>query len=114
MNGAYAPPLTAPTVFAGRQGATARSAAAPSYYQRGGISVTEDEAYKAAGHAPRRRAACGRWFLTLDARHEVKHGEPGEVRILWNLDDACRSDDDEPFRAFAICHGAVVSLYLFG
>ena len=50
--------------------------------------MTEDEAYKAAGHAPRRRAACGRWFLTLDARHEVKHGEPGEVRILRDLDDA--------------------------
>ena len=27
-------------------GATARSAAAPHYYQRGGISMTEDEAYK--------------------------------------------------------------------
>jgi DNA-directed RNA polymerase specialized sigma24 family protein len=30
----------------GNQGATAKSAAAPHYYQRGGISMTEDEAYK--------------------------------------------------------------------
>ena len=76
--------------------------------------MTEDEAYKAAGHAPRRCAVCGRWFLTLDARHEVKHGEPGEVRILRDFDDAGRRDDYESFRAFAICHEAVVSLYLFG
>ena len=47
MNGAYAPPLTAPPpLLVGNQGATARNAAAPHYYQRGGISMTEDEAYK--------------------------------------------------------------------
>jgi hypothetical protein len=33
-------------LLVGNQGATARSAAAPHYYQRGGISMTEDEAYK--------------------------------------------------------------------
>ena len=48
MNGAYAPPLTAPPAFAGRQsrGDSKEGAAAPNYYQRGGISMTEDEAYK--------------------------------------------------------------------
>ena len=36
----------------------------------------------AAGHAPRRCAVCGRWFLTLDARHTKYCGgfAPGDVR----------------------------------
>lgn len=36
----------------------------------------------AAGHAPRRCAVCGRWFLTLDARHTKYCGgfAPGNVR----------------------------------
>ena len=36
----------------------------------------------AAGHAPRRCAACGRWFLTLDARHTKYCGGfvPGDKR----------------------------------
>ena len=38
--------MPCPPLLVGNQGATARSAAAPHYYQRGGISMTEDEAYK--------------------------------------------------------------------
>lgn len=36
----------------------------------------------AAGHAPRRCAVCGRWFLTLDARHTKYCGgfAPGDAR----------------------------------
>ena len=36
----------------------------------------------AAGHAPRRCAVCGRWFLTLDARHTKYCGDfaPGDKR----------------------------------
>ena len=36
----------------------------------------------AAGHAPRRCAVCGRWFLTFDARHTKYCGgfAPGDVR----------------------------------
>ena len=36
----------------------------------------------AAGHAPRRCAVCGRWFLTLDARHTKYCGgfAPGDKR----------------------------------
>ena len=36
----------------------------------------------AAGHAPRRCAVCGRWFLTLDARHTKYCGgfTPGDAR----------------------------------
>ncbi len=36
----------------------------------------------AAGHAPRRSAVCGRWFLTLDARHTKYCGgfAPGDAR----------------------------------
>ncbi len=45
----------------GNQGATARSAAAPHYYQRGGISMTEDEAYKVfyCLRADRHTVPCG-------------------------------------------------------
>ena len=39
-------PHPRPPLLTGNQGATARNAAAPHYYQRGGISMTEDEAYK--------------------------------------------------------------------
>ena len=47
MNGAYAPPLTAPPpLLVGNQGATARSAAAPHYYPKGGFSMNECETYK--------------------------------------------------------------------
>ena len=47
MNGAYAPPLTAPPpLLVGNQGATARSAAAPHYYPKGGFSMNECETYE--------------------------------------------------------------------
>lgn len=47
MNGALRRrPHPRPPLLTGNQGATARNAAAPHYYQRGGVSMTEDEAYK--------------------------------------------------------------------
>ena len=48
MNGAYRAAVDSPARLCWQaiKGATARSAAAPHYYQRGGISITEDEAYK--------------------------------------------------------------------
>ena len=48
MNGAYAPPLTAPPAFADRQSRGRQQGVLPprTIIQRGGISMTEDEAYK--------------------------------------------------------------------